>query len=166
MPRPVRPLIIDIGTAGGLDSALYLALGAQVVSLEAQVGSQPFVRAQANPLATNCTKGRLPQHLRTRKLRLVNAKISTGAPQVVSTCWRGPGQGLFLGSSHALDFERAGELELPRYDFDRTRHTLPPNPLRYENRVYVPTTSCADLISSYGIPFYMKVDVEAKCAAS
>ncbi|CAK9115794.1 unnamed protein product [Durusdinium trenchii] len=126
VPRPPRLLIIDIGTAGGLDTALYLALGADVVSVE------------ANPLASNCTSSRLTRHLRSRKLRLLNAKISTGV-----------GREVFLGSSHALDFERAGETELPRYDANR-----------YENRVHLHTTSCGDLVATYGTPFYMKVDVE------
>ena len=32
--------------------------------------------------------------------------------------------------------------------------------LRYENRVHLHTTSCGDLVATYGTPFYMKVDVE------
>eukprot|EP00913_Durusdinium_trenchii_P029109 g27293.t1 len=96
------------------DTALYLALGADVVSVE------------ANPLASNCTSSRLTRHLRSRKLRLLNAKISTGV-----------GREVFLGSSHALDFERAGETELPRYDANR-----------YENRVHLHTTSCGDLVAT------------------
>jgi len=33
---------------------------------------------QANPLAANCSKSRLTRQMRTGKLRLLNAKISTG----------------------------------------------------------------------------------------
>lgn len=40
--------------------------------------------------------------------------------QIIET-WKfeGVGSDVFLGSSHALDFERAGEAELPRYASNR-----------------------------------------------
>ncbi|CAJ1399271.1 unnamed protein product [Effrenium voratum] len=121
-----KPLVIDVGTAGGLDSALYLALGARVISVE------------ANPLAADCARSRLRQHLRSGRLDLVNAKISAGQ-----------GSEPFVAVAHALDFERAGESTLPRYEADR-----------YDSRVHLKTTSCADLIAENGVPAYMKIDVE------
>lgn len=44
---------------------------------------------QASPLAVNCSKSRLTRHLRTGKLRLLNAKISTGGEKahVVFPIW-------------------------------------------------------------------------------
>lgn len=35
------------------------------------------------------------------------------------------------------------------------------SPMRFESKVHLATTSCGDLIATYGTPFYMKVDVEA-----
>jgi len=34
------------------------------------------------------------------------------------------------------------------------------SPMRFESKVHLATTSCGDLIATYGTPFYMKVDVE------
>eukprot|EP00435_Cladocopium_sp_Y103_P062236 s1365_g23.t2 len=141
IPRPSRPLIIDIGTAGGLETWLRDAQADLFVLLCLQ-WKREMTRVTrvtiANPLAANCSKSRLTRQMRTGKLKLLNAKISTGI-----------GQDVFLGSSHALDFERAGEAELPRYESNR-----------FEKKVHLPTTSCGDLVAKYGTPWYMKVDVE------
>eukprot|EP00438_Fugacium_kawagutii_P034647 Skav201520 [mRNA] locus=scaffold4516:18254:26296:- [translate_table: standard] len=96
---------------------------------------------EASPLAVNCSKSRLTRHMRTGKLRLLNAKISTGL-----------GWDAFVSSEHAVDFERAGEAELPQYTF--------------EKRVRLRTTSCGELIAKYGTPWYMKVDVEDRRKSS
>ncbi|CAE7868723.1 unnamed protein product, partial [Symbiodinium microadriaticum] len=123
---PGRPMVVDVGAAGGLDSSLYLALGARVVAYE------------ANPFAYNCTASRLEPALRRGLLQLHSAKIS-----------RGRGREEFVGSIHALDFERAGEAELPKYTAGR-----------FANTVQLLATSCADIIVEQGTPFYMKIDVE------
>ncbi|CAE7349161.1 unnamed protein product, partial [Symbiodinium sp. CCMP2456] len=123
---PGRPMVVDVGAAGGLDSSLYLALGARVVAYE------------ANLFAYNCTASRLEPALRRGLLQLHSAKIS-----------RGRGHEEFVGSIHALDFERAGEAELPKYTADR-----------FANTVQLLATSCADIIVEQGTPFYMKIDVE------
>ena len=56
---------------------------------------------------------------------LHNIEIKIELVLVIASPWfresrlGGIGQDVFLGSSHALDFERAGEAELPRYESNR-----------------------------------------------
>jgi len=61
----------------------------------------------------------LPVHTGTVTNRLINSAFVEVKIELVPGWLGGIGQDVFLGSSHALDFERAGEAELPRYESNR-----------------------------------------------
>ena len=130
---------------------------------------------------TPCSTQRQDQH-RTRSsvvLHKFTAHSADKHSQHDSRC-SGQGQEQFVGSMHALDFERAGEAELPKYSSDRLERVrsfhgkqAACNCLgqsvacfciaswhRFANTVQLLTTSCADIIFEHGVPFYMKIDVE------
>ena len=58
---------------------------------------------------------------------------------------------------NSIDFRRNPE---NCWEFMRFHIAPALGPMRFESKVHLATTSCGDLIATYGTPFYMKVDVE------
>ena len=128
-------LIIDVGANEGFKTATFLGLGAAVIAVEPDSKNQEIL------------KGRfLSLRLKAKPVTIVRAAVSEKAG--VETMWVDE-----PGSAKNTLSEKW--VETLRHDQKRFGEAL-----TFGQRVDVPTTTLDALISRYGRPFYIKIDVE------
>ncbi|CAE8613558.1 unnamed protein product [Polarella glacialis] len=142
-----QALVFDIGMSSGIDSLFYLQHGWSVVAVE------------PHSLSVLSGRSRLAQYLVSRQLQILHAAVvgpgsltnSDGGKSEVSICMRA----------------KPEETSVASRSSDRSQVD---NPSDCENTVNVTAVSCASLVSKFGTPFYVKVDVEGneglRCLAS
>jgi FkbM family methyltransferase len=131
-------LIIDIGANGGFKTDLFLRLGARVVAVEPDETNQSILRERFK-------KFRLVQ----KPLVIVGKAVSDRS--AVETMWvDGPGSAV-----NTLSQKWATTLHE-----NKERHAHEHCGLDFAEQKTVETTTLDDLISNYGVPVFIKIDVE------
>jgi FkbM family methyltransferase len=131
-------LIFDIGANVGIKTDVYLRLGARVVSIEPDESNQKILREKFH------------------KLRLIRKPVSIVGKAVSDkiaseTMWiDGPGS--------ALNTLSQKWVEALRENKERFAHTQ--DNLDFAHHKLVETTTLEHLISTHGLPFFVKIDVE------
>lgn len=136
LPQHARPLVMDVGFNIGQDTARYLQGGFRVVGIEA---NQALLRHSARQQI-------FADAIAARHLVLLNHAIGN-RPGTNLTFFVHPvfDEVSSLDKSHCV---RRGA------SMDKHRHTRKCGP------VMVSSTTCSALLDHWGLPYYMKVDVE------
>jgi FkbM family methyltransferase len=135
---PKNGLIFDVGANHGAKTDVFLRLGARVVAIEPDEGSQAL-------LAEKFLKFRLVP----RPVVVVGKAVSDAAG--FEPMWiDGPGS--------ALNTLSPKWVELLKGHGNRFQHQL--DKLEFSARKTVETTTVEQLVAAHGTPFYIKIDVE------
>jgi FkbM family methyltransferase len=131
-------LIFDVGANVGEKTDIFLRLGARVVAVEPDEAGQGVLRDKF-----------LRYRLAPKPVLVVGKAVSD--KQKVETMWvDGPGSAL-----NTLSQKWVASL---RSDKARFEHTL--DSLTFSGRKEVETTTIEQLVTAYGPPFFVKIDVE------
>ena len=142
-----KDLILDVGLNIGQDTRNYLAAGHRVIALEANPALAQRV-GQGQPFANA---------IRSNRLLVLNKAVTDRG---VST----------PGVNQSIIFW-VNQYDGERSSVSRQKCACSKLPCRYRRcvPVHVPVTTCAELIHEYGVPLYVKVDIEGfdwACVAS
>lgn len=131
-------LIFDVGANVGAKTDVFLRLGARVIAVEPDECNQQILREQF-----------LKYRIVPKPVRVVGKAVSDNS--AVETMWvDGPGSALNTLSRKWVD--------ALRQDKSRFEHTT--DVLEFAQTRRVETTTIEQLISAYGLPFFIKIDVE------
>jgi FkbM family methyltransferase len=128
-------LIFDVGANAGEKTDVFLRLGARVLAVEPDESNQEVLRRK---------------FLRYRLLKkpvIVLGKALSDR-NTVETMW-------IDAAGSALNTLSHKWVETLRHDADRFGQSL-----AFKDERQVPTTTLEDLFASYGVPFFVKIDVE------
>ena len=133
-----KDVILDVGLNIGQDTRNYLAAGHRVIALEANPALAQRVR-QGQPFANA---------IRLNQLLILNKAVTDRG---VST----------PGVNQSVIFW-VNQYDGERSSVSRQKCACSKLPCRYRRcvPVHVPVTTCAELIHEYGVPLYVKVDIE------
>ncbi len=132
---PRDPLIFDVGAHRGQRTDVFLRLGARVIAIEPDPSNQRL-------LAAKYSRGRLGG----KHVTVFGKAVSDGSD--VATMWvHEPGSGL-----NSLSQKWVRTLGCDDRRFGGT--------VAFAGRRQVETTTLDSLVSSFGVPLYIKVDVE------
>lgn len=130
-----RDLVFDIGAHTGSKTATFLRLGARVVAVEPDPVNQVILEDQF-----------LRHRLARRPVAIVRKAVSDGSG--VETMWIDePGSAKNTLSPKWVETLRADAGRFGRH-------------LEFAQRIEVDTTTLEELIVTYGLPFFVKIDVE------
>jgi FkbM family methyltransferase len=136
----LRPgdLIFDIGANDGFKTDLFLRLGVRVVAVEPDETNQSVLRERFTSL-------------RFVRPPLVIVGKAVSETSTVATMWiDGPGSAV-----NTLSQKWATALKT-----DKGRHAYTNCGLTFTRETMVETTTVQELISAYGVPIFVKIDVE------
>lgn len=131
-------LIFDIGANEGAKTDIFLRLGSRVVLVEPDAACQLVLHDRF-----------LRKGIRTRRVQIVGKAVSSkvGAEEM----WvDGPGSAVNSMSRKWVDYLKEHK------DSFKWGHCG----LEFESKVLVPTTTVDEMIELYGVPYFIKIDVE------
>lgn len=128
-------LIFDIGANHGAKTSIFLSLGARVVAVEPDDSNQEILREMF-----------LRYRLSPKPVILVGQAVSDKS--MVDTMW------IDEPGSAKNSFSRKW-VEILKADEKRFGHSLD-----FGRQKEVQTTTLEDLVTTYGLPFFVKIDVE------
>ncbi len=131
-------LIFDIGANIGQKTDVFLRLGARVVTVEPDERNQKVLR------------GKFIKYRLFRKPVCIVGKAVSDEIAVRPMWIDAPGSALNTLSTKWVDALRK----------DKARFSHTPDPLEFRGEKTVETTTLEQLISLYGLPFFIKIDVE------
>jgi FkbM family methyltransferase len=128
-------LIFDVGANQGHKTDIFLRLGAKVVSVDPDKENQEALRERF-----------LKYRLRPKMVNIESKAVSDAV--AIKTMWiDGPGS-----AKNTLNEKWVGIL---RNDWKRFGQ-----PFQFASKSEIETTTLEDLMTTYGIPFFIKIDVE------
>lgn len=131
-------LIFDVGANDGTKTDVFLRLGARVVSIEPDEANQEILRGKF-----------LQYRVVPKRVVLVGKALSD--KNAVETMWiDGPGSAVNTFSRKWVE-----TLKTDKEKFEHSHFGL-----EFAQRKFVETTTLEDLIRAYGLPFFVKIDVE------
>ncbi|MFZ0962483.1 MAG: FkbM family methyltransferase [Terriglobia bacterium] len=131
-------LIFDVGANVGMKTGIFLRLGARIVAVEPDKNNQEVIREKF-----------LKYRLTPKPVTIVGKALSDR--NGVESMWiDGPGSALNTFSKKWV--------ETLRLDKARFAHTM--DKLEFAGQAEVETTTLEHVIAAYGVPFYIKIDVE------